>query len=139
MKMKPLGETVTVHDMNIDGTGVARTSGGKVAFVQGRRKPGDVVLCDVIKSTPSYDVCRVSEFLERSPLRCADPCPKQRCGGCAFGELKYEAELEQKGTYRQRGAAPVSAARYPSLNEYARGVPNVTATRSPTLSLRDAT
>ena len=35
MKMKPLGETVTVHDMNIDGTGVARTSGGKVAFVQG--------------------------------------------------------------------------------------------------------
>ena len=95
MKMKPLGETVTVHDMNIDGTGVARTSGGKVAFVQGA-VTGDVVLCDVIKSTPSYDVCRVSEFLERSPLRCADPCPKQRCGGCAFGELKYEAELEQK-------------------------------------------
>ena len=77
------------------GTGIGRHNGFTV-FVDGA-VPGDVIDAHVIKVKPTYAVGIVKQIVTPSPDRIDPDCPAaERCGGCSFRALRYEAELNYK-------------------------------------------
>ena len=77
------------------GTGIGRHNGFTV-FVDGA-VPGDVIDAHVIKVKPTYAVGIVKRIVTPSPDRIDPDCPAaERCGGCSFRALRYEAELTYK-------------------------------------------
>ena len=99
---RPETVTVTVHDLNNLGCGVARMPAGSpdeglVVFVKGA-VTGDVVRAQIIKRTKSFLVGKLTEIVTPSPMRaekvfCTAP---EACGGCVYRHLKYEDELASK-------------------------------------------
>ena len=115
---KPEVVTVSIHDLNNLGCGVARMpegtpDGGLVVFVKGT-VTGDVARAQIIKRTKSFCVGKLMEIVTPSPMRAEEEfCPApEACGGCVYRHLKYEDELISKHArvekaFRQAGLADV--------------------------------
>ena len=111
--------TVTIHDLNNLGCGVARMPEGTpdeglVVFVKGT-VTGDVVKAQIIKRTKSFLVGKLAEIVTPSPMRATEAfCPApEACGGCVYRHLKYEDELVSKHSrvekaFRQAGLSDVT-------------------------------
>ena len=83
------------------GTGIGRIDGFTV-FVDGA-VPGDVIETHIIKVKPTYAVGIMKRVLKPSKDRIAPDCAvSDRCGGCSFRALSYDAELRYK---KQKGTA----------------------------------
>ena len=115
---RPETVTLTVHDLNNLGCGVARMpegtpDAGLVVFVKGSVR-GDTVKAQIIKRTKSFLVGTLVEIVTPSPMRddqvfCTAP---EACGGCVYRHLKYEDELISKHSrvekaFRQAGLSDV--------------------------------
>ena len=77
------------------GTGIGRHAGFTV-FVDGA-VPGDVIDAHIIKVKPTYAVGIIRRVVKPSKDRIAPDCAvSDRCGGCSFRALSYDAELRYK-------------------------------------------
>ncbi|PYQ03453.1 MAG: hypothetical protein DMF83_21065, partial [Acidobacteria bacterium] len=77
------------------GLGLARHQ-GQVVFIP-RGLPGDQVRARVQSATSGYVKAEVEERLAPGPGRRPSPCPFfPACGGCAYQELAYPAQLALK-------------------------------------------
>jgi 23S rRNA (uracil1939-C5)-methyltransferase len=77
------------------GLGLARHE-GQVVFIP-RGLPGDRVRARVQSTTSGYVKAKVEERLEPGPAHRPSPCPFfPPCGGCAYQELEYPAQLALK-------------------------------------------
>jgi 23S rRNA (uracil1939-C5)-methyltransferase len=77
------------------GRGLLRLD-GRVVFVP-RGLPGDSVRAEVTEVHAGWAEARLVEVEGPSPDRRASPCPYvPRCGGCAYQELAYPAQLRLK-------------------------------------------
>ena len=86
---------LTIKDQSQDGRGIASCD-GLIVFAEGC-VVGDKVSARVTKVKKRYALAKVEEILKPSEHRLEDVCPYiDDCGGCAFGKLKYEKQLELK-------------------------------------------
>ena len=86
---------LTIKDQSKDGRGIGSYD-GLIVFADGCVL-GDKVSARVTKVKKRYALANVEEILEPSEHRLEDVCPYiDECGGCAFGKLKYEKQLELK-------------------------------------------
>ena len=86
---------LTIKDQSQDGRGIASCD-GLIVFADGCVL-GDKVSARVTKVKKRYALAKVEEIIEPSEHRLDDVCPYiDDCGGCAFGKLKYEKQLELK-------------------------------------------
>jgi 23S rRNA (uracil1939-C5)-methyltransferase len=104
------------------GLGLARHE-GQAVFVP-RAFPGERLRGRVAIVEKGFVRARTEELLESSPSRRRPPCPHaERCGGCAYQELEYAAQLALKReivaeTLRRAGARfPEPAPIVPSPEE----------------------
>ena len=89
------GIEATVEKGVYRGVGLARHQ-GEVVFVR-RGLPGDRLLLRVVSAHTGHATAEVETVVQASPSRRASPCPFfTRCGGCAYQELEYEAQLRVK-------------------------------------------
>ena len=89
---------LTIKDQSQDGRGIASCD-GLIVFAEGC-VVGDRVSARLTKIKKRYALARVEEILEPSEYRLDDVCPYiDECGGCAFGKLKYEKQVELKGRH----------------------------------------
>lgn len=81
------------------GDGVARHPSGKVVFVDGAL-PGERVRAELTGEERRFARARLTEILERAPLRRDNDCPHetQGCGGCGLRHVADHAALELKAT-----------------------------------------
>lgn len=78
-----------------EGSGVGRHEGMAVFVPQ--TAVGDVILCKIVKVLKSYAYGSVEEMLTPSADRVKNDCPVfNKCGGCSFRHISYEAELKAK-------------------------------------------
>ena len=83
---------LTVKSCTVQGSGVCDYEGMTV-FVRGA-VTGDRVLAHIIKVKKTYAVGIIKKLVQRSPMRAKNFCPiAEKCGGCCFAHIKYEAEL----------------------------------------------
>jgi 23S rRNA (uracil1939-C5)-methyltransferase len=71
---------------------------GQVIFVP-YTIPGETVRVEIIETHKRWARARLLEILEPSPYRVEAPCPyfgPDRCGGCHFQHIAYEAQAELK-------------------------------------------
>jgi len=72
---------------------------GQVIFVP-YAIPGETVRVELVESRTRWARARLVEILEASPNRVEPPCPyfgADRCGGCHFQHMAYEAQAQFKG------------------------------------------
>ncbi|MDO4937514.1 MAG: 23S rRNA (uracil(1939)-C(5))-methyltransferase RlmD [Sutterellaceae bacterium] len=91
-----------VEKLDAEGRGVARSSEGKVIFIEGAL-PGESVMYEQIRNKPSYEIGRVTEVLTPADIRVTPKCPNfgigpGSCGGCAMQHLDAKAQVEFKQT-----------------------------------------
>jgi 23S rRNA (uracil1939-C5)-methyltransferase len=106
-----IGELVeaTIEKAVYRGRGLARTS-GRVLFVP-RAHPGDRVRAQLVAVHAGWAEGRLVEVLEASPDRRPSPCAfYPECGGCAYQDLRPEAQAGIKERVLleslRRGGAP---------------------------------
>ena len=86
---------LTIDDLAIDGKSVAHLN-GKVVFLD-TGLPGETVLAEITRSRPKYFQAVVREITSRSTSRVDTVCSHfEICGGCAWQDLDYDAQLELK-------------------------------------------
>lgn len=84
--------------MSSDGNGIAKVD-GMVVFVP-YTAVGDVLNIKIVKVQKNYSFGIIAEILKPSPDRVENTCPVyQKCGGCSFRHLSYEAELRHKAEF----------------------------------------
>ena len=84
-----------IEDMSSEGAGIGKADGFAV-FVK-NTVIGDVVKAELTKVKKNYGFGRVTEVVEHSPWRVEPVCEHcDSCGGCTYGRLAYEAQLELK-------------------------------------------
>lgn len=91
--------TLEITDMTFDGSGIGHvdTKQGKFPVFVRAAAVGDVVQCRVIKVLKHYAAAIVTRIVSPSAHRVAPACPvAEKCGGCAFHHVSYQAELEYK-------------------------------------------
>ncbi|MBO5421847.1 MAG: 23S rRNA (uracil(1939)-C(5))-methyltransferase RlmD, partial [Clostridia bacterium] len=67
-------------------------------FVRGA-VTGDHVIAHIIKVKKTYAVGIIKKITQRSPIRIKPDCAvSEKCGGCCFAHIRYDAELEIKQT-----------------------------------------
>jgi 23S rRNA (uracil1939-C5)-methyltransferase len=79
------------------GTALGRHQ-GQVIFVP-YAIPGEVVRAEIVEASSRWAQARLVEVLQPSPQRVEPPCPyfgPDRCGGCHFQHIAYEAQAEFK-------------------------------------------
>ena len=88
--------TVEIVDMTEDGTGIGRTDGMAI-FVTGGAVYGDIVSCTITKTKKNYAFAALGGIITPSEFRRKEACPHlSECGGCAFGALEYDVQIELK-------------------------------------------
>lgn len=86
---------LSVEALSAEGSGVAHVDGMAV-FVQGG-VPGDRLLVHIIKVKKTYAVAKIVRMIAPSAVRTPTDCPVfPRCGGCAYRNMRYETELQEK-------------------------------------------
>ncbi len=91
--------TVEITDMTFDGAGIGHIQDGEKSFPVFVRAAavGDTVECRIIKVLKHYAVAILHRVVTPSAHRIVPQCPvAEKCGGCAFHHVSYEAELEYK-------------------------------------------
>ena len=83
-----------IIDITNLGFGVAKID-GQVVFVAGA-VTGDVARIKIIKTSSTFSVGRVEEFLTLSDKRVGDRCKSSLCKSCAYKCLSYKYEQELK-------------------------------------------
>jgi 23S rRNA (uracil1939-C5)-methyltransferase len=71
---------------------------GRVIFVP-YAIPGETVRVELVEARARWGRARLLEVLEPSPHRVEPPCPyfgQDKCGGCQFQHIDYEAQAEYK-------------------------------------------
>ena len=87
---------LSIETMTYGPNGLAHTDEGKAVFVSGGLI-GDTVEARITENGPSFSRATVEEVIEPSPMREHSPCPFAGiCGGCPWGGLAYDAQLEAK-------------------------------------------
>ena len=90
--------TLEITDVTPEGFGVARLD-GKVFFVSDTAV-GDKISALVLKELKNRSFAKPIEILDPSPDRVKSDCDvSQKCGGCVFRHVSYEAELELKRNF----------------------------------------
>ena len=85
-----------IEDMSSEGQGIGKTEAGFVVFVPDA-VVGDQVKVELTKIKKNYGFSKLLEITEPSAFRNEDfDC--QICGGCPYGLLQYEKQLEIKET-----------------------------------------
>ena len=88
---------LTVKSCTVQGSGVCDYNGMTV-FVRGA-VTGDHVIAHIIKVKKTYAVGIIKKITQRSPIRIKPDCAvSEKCGGCCFAHIRYDAELEIKQT-----------------------------------------
>lgn len=78
-----------------EGGGVGKFD-GQAIFVE-NTAVGDEILCHIIKAKKTYAVGKVIKIIKPSKSRIEPDCDAFRsCGGCSFGHITYEEELNYK-------------------------------------------
>lgn len=94
--MTELVLTLQIERMAYGADAIAHTPEGKTIFVSGA-VPGDTAEVEVIQDGSNFSKGRVTHIVESSKKRVAPPCPYATiCGGCPWGVLSKEAQLEAK-------------------------------------------
>lgn len=84
-----------ITDLTAEGSGVCRADGMAV-FVPGSAV-GDVLDVKILKVLKSYAFGKINGIVSPSPDRVENTCPVyDRCGGCVFRHISYEAECRTK-------------------------------------------
>lgn len=102
--------TLTPHDLAVSGGSVAKLAG--LAVFLDRGLPGETLRCRVTESKPRFAKAEVLETVTPSPDETPSFCAfADRCGGCAWTNLRYEAQLawkerHVKETLRRIGKVP---------------------------------
>ena len=87
---------LSITSMTSDGDGVARADDGTVVFVP-NTATGDVVNALVLKVRKNVAYAKISELIEPSADRIEPDCQiSERCGGCVYRHMSYDAELRAK-------------------------------------------
>ena len=86
--------TAEITDITNLGFGVAKQD-GEVVFVSGA-VPGDVCKIKVIKSSTSFCVGRVEEYISYSKKRVTGRCDNAACKSCAYKCIGYDSEKALK-------------------------------------------
>ena len=82
-----------------NGKGVGKAADGKTVFVSGA-VPGDLLHVEVTAERSRFYEAEIRGIIEPSADRIPADCPEQeRCGGCCFREMKYDAELDAKAGF----------------------------------------
>ena len=85
-----------ITSMTSDGDGVARTDEGMVVFIP-NTAVGDTVEALVLKVDKRVAYAKMTRVITPSPDRVQPDCPvSERCGGCVYRHISYEAELKAK-------------------------------------------
>lgn len=97
-----------IISMSSEGFGIAKHSDNElhdfVVFVKGAAT-GEKADVRIIKVLTSYAIAITERIYTPSPLRITPRCAAAgRCGGCAFGHIKYEEELRIKKKRSNRPA-----------------------------------
>ena len=91
-------EEAVITAMSSDGNGIAKVD-GMVVFVP-YTAVGDRLKIKIVKVQKNYAFGIVQEILIPSKDRVEDSCSiYQRCGGCAFRHISYQAELRHKAEF----------------------------------------
>jgi 23S rRNA (uracil1939-C5)-methyltransferase len=99
---------LTVEKGIYRGLGLARAQGRAVFVARGL--PGDRVRARVTGVEPGFARAAIEAVLEPGPERRPGPCPHAAaCGGCAYQELDYAAQLRLKETILQESLARAGA------------------------------
>lgn len=86
---------LTVKSCTVQGSGVCDYNGMTV-FVRGA-VTGDHLIAHIIKVKKTYAVGIIKKITQKSPIRIKPVCPvADKCGGCSFAHINYDAELEIK-------------------------------------------
>lgn len=84
-----------ITGMTAEGSGVGHVDG--MAVFAANTAVGDKILAHAIKVKKNYAVAKAMEIIEPSPDRIEADCPVfNRCGGCVYRHISYEAELKIK-------------------------------------------
>ncbi len=95
MKKNELCE-IEITGMTAEGNGVGRAPDGMAVFVP-RTAVGDVISCKIVKAAKSCLYGIIDRIITPSPCRGESGCPvSEKCGGCTFRHITYEAELAVK-------------------------------------------
>ncbi len=87
-----------ITDITPEGFGVGRRD-GKVYFVSDTAV-GDKIQALVLKELKNRSFAKVQKILESSPFRIQSDCEvSQKCGGCTFRHISYDAELDLKRSF----------------------------------------
>ena len=82
-----------------NGKGIGKAPDGKTVFVSGA-VPGDLLRVEVTTERSRFYEAEIHGIIEPSADRIPSDCPEQeRCGGCCFRQMTYEAELEAKAGF----------------------------------------
>lgn len=86
---------IKIEDISTEGRGIGRADGMAV-FVKDA-VTGDVVEAEITKVKKNYAFGNIRKYLKKSEDRTEVLCPyNDRCGGCIYQELNYEAQLSLK-------------------------------------------
>lgn len=84
-----------ITGMTAEGSGVGHVDG--MAVFAANTAVGDKILAHAIKVKKNYAVAKAMEIIKPSPDRINADCPVfNRCGGCVYRHISYEAELKIK-------------------------------------------
>lgn len=84
-----------ITSLTPEGNGVGRAD-GMVVFVP-LTAVGDVIDCKILKVCKSYSYGKIQEIISPSQDRITPDCDVyEKCGGCVFRHISYDAELKAK-------------------------------------------
>ncbi len=87
---------IEITGMTAEGNGVGRAPDGMAVFVPSTAV-GDVISCKIVKAAKSCLYGIIDRIITPSPYRGESGCPvSEKCGGCTFRHMTYEAELAVK-------------------------------------------
>ena len=87
--------TLTIDGMTAEGSGVGHFD-GQAVFVS-NTAIGDEIACHIMVAKKTYAVGKIDKLLKASPDRVESDCDiSERCGGCCYRHISYDAELKIK-------------------------------------------
>jgi 23S rRNA (uracil1939-C5)-methyltransferase len=93
---------LTLDSLAFGGEAVGRDASGRVVFVAGGA-PGDRVVVRVVEDKAKFARAELVRVVQAGAVRVAAPCPiVDRCGGCPWQHVRYEAQLAAKQAIVER-------------------------------------
>ncbi len=86
---------LAVETLASSGDGLCRHEGYTLFVPTGL--PGDIIQCEIVKTTPRFGVARAVELSRQSGDRVEVPCGVfPECGGCKLQHLNYDSQMKFK-------------------------------------------